>query len=130
MEPAEEIESPGKYLKAKRESRRISLREVAGKTRIRETVLIAIEEDRYEDLPNIYVKSFLSAYAKCLGLDQADVIMLHRKYGEKVSLPKGQVLKHPLATQRKRLNVRLLVISISAALLIALIVFAYFKLLH
>ena len=76
MEPAEEIESPGKYLKAKRESRRISLREVAGKTRIRETVLIAIEEDRYEDLPNIYVKSFLSAYAKCLGLDQADVIML------------------------------------------------------
>ena len=124
------IESPGKYLKSKRESQRISLREVAGETRIREAVLRAIEEDRYEDLPHIYVKSFLSAYAKCLGLEPAEVIMLHQKYGEKLSLPKSQVLKRPLATQRKRLNVRLLVISISVALLIALIAFAYFKLLR
>jgi cytoskeletal protein RodZ len=130
MEPAEEIESPGNYLKAKRESRRISLRGVVGKTRIRETVLIAIEEDGCKDLPHIYVKSFLSAYAKCLGFEPADVITLHQKYREKPSLPKSQVLKHPLATQRKRINVRLLVISISGALLIGLIAFVSFKLRH
>ncbi len=126
MKP-EEIESPGKYLKTKRESKRISLREVAATTRIREAVLRAIEEDRYEDLPHIYVKSFLSAYAKCLGLDPADVIMHPQKYGEKLSLPKSQVSKHPLASPRKRLNVRLLVISISVALLIALIAYASFE---
>lgn len=126
MEP-EEIESPGKYLKAKRESKRISLREVAATTRIREAVLRAIEEDRHEDLPHIYVKSFLTAYAKCLGLGPADVIMLHQKYGEKLSLPKSQVSKHPLASPRKRLNVRLLVISISVTLLIALIAYASFE---
>jgi len=54
----ETIESPGKYLKAKRESKRISLRQVASATRIREAVLRAIEEDQYEDLPHLYIKSF------------------------------------------------------------------------
>lgn len=126
----EAIESPGKYLKAKRESRRISLGVVADATRIREAVLRAIEEDRYGDLPHLYIKSFLSAYAKYLGLDPADVITLYQKYGEKLPLPKSQVSKHPSALQPKRVNVRLLVISISVALLIALIVYAFFKLLH
>jgi cytoskeletal protein RodZ len=129
-QPPETIESPGKYLKAKRESQRISLREVANATKIREAVLSAIEEDRYEDLPHIYVKSFLSAYAKCLGLDPTDVIMLHQKYAEKLSFSKSQVSKHLPASRRKRVNVRLFVISISVALLIALIVYASFKLLH
>ena len=129
-QPPETIESPGKYLKAKRESQRISLREVANATRIREAVLRAIEEDRYEDLPHIYVKSFLSAYAKHLGLDPTDVIMLHQKYAEKLPPSKSQVSKHPSAFRRKRVNVRLLVISISVALLIALIVYVSFKLLH
>jgi cytoskeletal protein RodZ len=129
-QPPETIESPGKYLKAKRESQGISLRQVADATKIREAVLSAIEEDQYEDLPHIYVKSFLSAYAKCLGLDPTDVIMLHQKYAEKLSFPKSQVSKHPSASRRKRLNVRLLIISISVALLIALIVYAAFRLLH
>jgi cytoskeletal protein RodZ len=129
-QPPETIESPGKYLKAKRESQRISLRQVADATRIREAVLRAIEEDCYEDLPHIYVKSFLGAYAKCLGLDPTDVIMLHQKYAEKLSFSKSQVLKHPSASRRKRVNVRLFIISISVALLIALIVYASFRLLY
>ena len=129
-QPPETIESPGKYLKAKRESQGISFREVADATRIREAVLRAIEEDRYEDLPHLYVKSFLSAYAKYLGLDPAEVIMLHQKYAGKESFPKSQVSKYPSASRRKRVNVRLLVISIAVALLIALIVYASFKLLR
>jgi cytoskeletal protein RodZ len=130
IQSPERVESPGKYLKAKRESQRISLREVADATRIREAVLRAIEEDRYEDLPYIYVKSFLSAYAKCLGLDPTNVIMLHQKYVKKLSFSKSQVSKHPSATPRRRVNVRLLVISISVALLIAVIVYVSFKLLY
>jgi len=125
----ETTESPGKCLKAKRESRKISLREVADATRIREAVLRAIEEDRYEDLPHLYVKSFLSAYAKYVGLDPTDVIMLHQKHVENPSLLKGQVLKYQSVPRKKRVNVRLLVISISVALLIALIVYISFKLL-
>jgi len=129
-QPPETIESPGKYLKAKRESRRISLRQVADATRIREAVLRAIEEDRYDDLPHLYIKSFLSAYAKYLGLDPTDMIMLHQKYAGKLSFPTSQGSKDPSAFRRKRVSVRFLVISISVALLIAVIVYASFKLLR
>jgi cytoskeletal protein RodZ len=130
MEPPEEIESPGKYLKAKREFQRISLREVADATRVREAVLKALEGDRYEDLPYLYVKSFLSAYAKYVSLDPTDVIILYQKYMDKLSFSKNQVSKHPSATPRRRVIVRLLVISLSVALLIAIIVYISFKLLY
>ena len=129
-QPPETIESPGKYLKAKRESQRISLRQVADATRIREAVLAAIEEDQYEDLPHIYVKSFLSAYAKYLGLDPTDVIMLHQRYLEKLPPSKSQVSKHPPASRRKRVSVRFLVITISALLFAAIVAYAFFKLLR
>ena len=130
IQSPETIESPGKYLRTKRESRRISLRVVADATRIREAVLRAIEEDRYGDLPHIYVKSFLGAYANYLGLDPADVIMLSQKYMGTFPSSKSQVSKDSSAFRRKGVNVRLLVISISVALLIAIIVYASFKLLH
>jgi cytoskeletal protein RodZ len=129
-QPPETTESPGEYLEAKRESQRISLKQVADATRIREAVLRAIEEDRYEDLPHLYVKSFISAYARYLGLDPTEVIMLHQRYLEKLPPSKSRVSKYPSALRRKRVNVRLFVISISVALLIALIVYAAFRLLH
>jgi cytoskeleton protein RodZ len=70
-----EIESLGKYLKNQRESKRISLREVAKATRVREHILKAIEEDQHDLLPPAtYVKGFLLAYAKYLRLDPNDVL--------------------------------------------------------
>jgi len=130
IQPPETIESPGKYLKAKRESDRISLREVAIVTRIRESVLRAIEEDRYDDLPRLYVKSFLRTYAKCLGLDPTDVMMLHHKYVEKLSSPRSQVPKQASVLRRKRVDVRRLIITISALLFAAIVAYAAFKLLY
>ena len=60
------MEPLGKYLKAERESRKLSLKEVSESTKIREPLLKAIEEDRYEFLPPTYVKGFLNAYARYL----------------------------------------------------------------
>lgn len=72
----DEIESLGKYLKHQRESKRISLREVAKATRVREHILRAIEEDQDDLLPPAtYVKGFLLAYAKYLRLDPNDVLL-------------------------------------------------------
>ena len=130
MESTETFESPGKYLKAMRESQKLSLNEVAVATRIREPVLRALEEDRYLNLPPIYVKSFLSAYAGCLGLDPSEVIMVHQKYAEKQSSSKGQAVKRPSIVRRKRVYIRFLTISISFVLLMALIVYASFMLLR
>ena len=129
MESIEAFESPGKYLKAIRESRGLSLDKVANATRIREPVLMALEEDTYGNLPPIYIKSFLSAYAECLGLDPSEIKIVHQKYAEKLSFSKSRELKHPRTIRRKRANVQLLVISVFGVLLMALIVYALFILL-
>ena len=72
----DETESLGKYLKRERESKRISLGEVAKNTRVREHLLKAMEEDRYEVLPPpTYIKGFLLSYAKYIGLDPHDVML-------------------------------------------------------
>jgi len=130
MESAEAFESPGKYLKAMRESQGLSLNEMAKETRIREPVLMALEEDRYLNLPPIYVKSFLSTYAQYLGLDPSEVIIIHQKYAEKLSFSIDQEPKHPPTIRSKRANVRLLVISVFVVPLMALIVYALFILLR
>jgi cytoskeleton protein RodZ len=76
----DEKETLGKYLKNQRESKKISLREVAKNTRVREHLLRAIEEDQYLVLPPVtYVKGFLLAYAKYLKLDPNEVLLRYEK---------------------------------------------------
>jgi cytoskeletal protein RodZ len=76
----DERETLGSYLKNLRESKRISLKEVAKITRVRENTLRAIEEDQHHLLPPpTYVKGFLLAYAKYLKLDPNDVLLRYEK---------------------------------------------------
>lgn len=56
----------GKYLKSIREDHNISLETVAAKTSVRKQYLILIEEDRLEELPPIYGKSFIKSYCNYL----------------------------------------------------------------
>ncbi len=89
----DEAETLGSYLKNRRESKKISLREVARNTRVREHILRAIEEDRHELLPPAtYVKGFLSAYAKYLKLDENDVLHRYERVlkGEPSAPPRGE----------------------------------------
>jgi len=95
----DETESFGKYLKRERESKRISLREVAKNTRVREHLLKAIEEDRYEVLPPpTYIKGFLLAYAKYLELDPHDVMLRYESAlrGEPATRPEAPPEKEGL----------------------------------
>lgn len=67
--------SLGTYLKTVRESRGVDLSEIAVETRVPEASLKSIEEDKLDDLPGeVFVRGFLRAYAKCLGLDPGDVL--------------------------------------------------------
>ncbi len=86
----DESETLGSYLKTQRESKKISLREVAKNTRVREPILKAIEEDQHDLLPPpTYVKGFLLAYAKYLRLDPNDVFLRYERVlkGEPVTPP-------------------------------------------
>lgn len=71
----EERETLGQFLKRERVQKRISLRDLSKMTRVREGFLRAIEENRLELLPSsIYIKGFLSAYAKAVGLPPREVL--------------------------------------------------------
>jgi len=91
-----EEETLGKYLRQQRESKKISLREVAKNTKVREHLLEAIEEDQHHLLPpTTYVKGFLLSYAKYLGLNPKDVLLRYRRdlKGEPVTPPPTQPQK-------------------------------------
>jgi cytoskeleton protein RodZ len=129
MESAIAIESPGRYLRAARESRGLSLNDVAHATRIREPVLLALEEDRYMDLPPLYVKSFLTAYAERLGLNPNEVTIPHQKNPENQAFPKDRLLKDPSAARSKK-GSRLLLISIILTPPLALLVYGLLAILE
>jgi len=95
-------ESLGKYLKRERENRKLSLREVSKQIKVREPFLRAFEEDRRDLLPSVtYVKGFLSAYAKYLGLDSNEIILRYEAVSKSEPiirpevLPRKRMLWHP-----------------------------------
>jgi len=94
----DERESLGKYLKRERENRKVSLKEVSKQIKVREPFLRAFEEDRRDLLPSVtYVKGFLSAYAKYLGLDSNEVILRYEAES------KGEPVIRPEVLPQKRM---------------------------
>jgi transcriptional regulator with XRE-family HTH domain len=91
------METIGKYLKKERELRNISLREVANNTRVREHLLRAMEEDRYDLLPApTYVRGFFFSYAKYLGLDPKDILVRYERL-----LEGGSVIRPEVQSEKK-----------------------------
>jgi len=102
--PVKEKETLGEFLKREREIRKISLKDLARTTKIREPFLRAIEEDRPELLPSpVYVKGFLSAYAKSLGLPPQDILLRyeHSLKGESGVSPETKYERPPETTVQK-----------------------------
>ena len=69
-----ELEHPRRVclrLKEEREKRKISLDELAVKTKIIKKYLLALEECRFQDLPlaEVYQKNYLKQYVEALGID-------------------------------------------------------------
>jgi cytoskeletal protein RodZ len=62
----------GTYLRQFRNEQAVTLEEVAAKTKIQARLLNAIEEGRFDELPeSVYVQGFIRRYADALGLDGA-----------------------------------------------------------
>lgn len=79
------MESIGEYLKKERELKAITLQEIATITRICTRYLQALENDDYSSIPaDVYVRGFLRAYAKCVGLASNEIISKYemRRRGE------------------------------------------------
>lgn len=76
------MESIASELKAQRESRNISLAQIAADTHISLHYLQSLEEGRFNDLPGgMYNRAFLRAYCEILDLDQSEML---RRYESEV----------------------------------------------
>lgn len=69
------MESFGQMLKQAREGQSLSVEDLASLTRIQENYLRALEEDRFEALPQqVFTKGFVRTYARALNMDEEDVM--------------------------------------------------------
>ncbi len=69
------MDSIGEFFKQVRETKGLSVEEVALKTRIRADFVRAIEEGNYAKLPDqVFARGFVRSYARSLGLDEEDAI--------------------------------------------------------
>jgi cytoskeleton protein RodZ len=73
-------DSLGARLRAAREARNLSLREVSDSTRITRRHLEAIEADDYKQLPGgIFNRSFVKAFARAVGYDEDEAVSLYQR---------------------------------------------------
>ena len=78
----------GTYLRTERERRSIPLDAVAEATRIHPQLLHALESDATEAMPPLPItKSFLRAYASCVGLPAEETVLRYLVYREAAPAP-------------------------------------------
>jgi cytoskeletal protein RodZ len=71
----------GEQLRLAREERGVPLREISEQTRISVNYLEAIELNDFKRLPGgIFNKSFVRAYARCVGYDEKDALEGYTRY--------------------------------------------------
>ena len=69
------MESIGEFFKQVRETKGLTIDEVASKTRIRTDFVKALEDGNFAKLPDqVFARGFVRSYARSLGLDEDDAI--------------------------------------------------------
>lgn len=69
------MESIGEFFRQVRETKGLTVEEVASKTRIRTDFVKALEEGNFAKLPDqVFARGFVRSYARSLGLDEEDAI--------------------------------------------------------
>ena len=91
----------GEQLRLAREARGIGLREICDQTRISVHYLEAIEANDYKRLPGgVFNRSFIKAYAKCIGYDEREAIEGYTRYlREHGAESSDDVNTHPLQSK-------------------------------
>jgi cytoskeletal protein RodZ len=115
--------SLGAELKRERESRNISIEEMATATKIVGRYLTALEDDRLGDMPGgFFVKGIIRTYARYLGLDESSILARYEKAGllEAPSRNRGGAAGSGALPDLARNN-RILIYAVIGAVLIILL---------
>src|SRR5512147_2767474 len=116
------MESIGEFFKQVRETKGLTVDEVASKTRIRSDFVKALEEGNFAKLPDqVFARGFVRSYARSLGLDEEDAIhrfiqsagAFYEKQDERERLKARQVEEE----RKRRANRKAVAIAIGIAIL-------------
>lgn len=84
FDDAEESVWDGPRLRRNRIGRGIEIEDVAAVTKVSPAMLRFLEEDRFDVLPaTVYLRGFVDAYARCVGLDAKHVVPSYMQRCEK-----------------------------------------------
>ncbi len=115
------MESVGEFFRQVRETKGLTVDEVASKTRIRSDFVKALEEGNFAKLPDqVFARGFVRSYARSLGLDEEDAIhrfvqsagAFYEKQGERERLRQRQVEEE----RRRKANRKAVGIAIAIAI--------------
>lgn len=74
------MQTVGEILRAEREKKNLSVKDIENGTSIRALYITAIEEENYKIVPGeVYLKGFIRNYANYLGLDGKELVELYRQ---------------------------------------------------
>jgi flagellar biosynthesis protein FlhG len=89
--PGRGVPVTGASLREHREGRKLSLEAIVERTKIRPSILEALEADRFAELPEaVFLRGFLRQLALCLGLDPA---VVSREYMTRIHPPEKAIPK-------------------------------------
>lgn len=129
--------SIGEQLRLAREERGMGLREICDQTRISVHYLEAIEANDYKRLPGgVFNRSFIKAYARCVGYDEREAIEGYTRYLREHGDNSDDVNTHPMqskvytdtpATRSPVLTVVLAIVILAILTAAALAALAWFQ---
>ena len=107
------MQTVGEILRAEREKKGVTIKDVEGATNIRALYLGAIEDNQFSVAPGeVYLKGFIRNYANYLGLDGQEMVNLYRQQINPPPPPEpqkssaddspGQMEPRPTATERSK----------------------------
>ncbi|HEY8280559.1 MAG TPA: helix-turn-helix domain-containing protein [Bdellovibrionota bacterium] len=129
MEPMQETnESLGNYLRRSRESKNVSVEQVAYATRISLKMLRALEEDDHTALPApTFVRGYLQAYAKYVRIDTQDLLLRYQHHlATAPDSKRGAIRSHYLYVRERYQEKRRLVFVIVLFAIMLSVAGAYF----
>ncbi len=96
----------GDRLRREREMRGISLDEIVASTKIGTRLLRALENEQFDLLPGgIFNKSYVRAYAKCVGMDEEEAVAAYMEAANEAP-PDNRVIAHQASFHSDRMPER------------------------